>query len=112
MASRFSLPPYMFGIHSPGFARVIQIQHRCDGVHAQPVDVVLLQPEHRVRDQEGADLVAAVVEDQRAPIAMLALARIGVLVQGGAVEECQAVRVLGKCAGTQSTITPMPFWWH
>ena len=40
---------------------------------------------------------------------MLALARIGVLVERGAVEEGQAVRILRESApGTQSTITPMP----
>ena len=79
-----------------GLARVIEVQHGRDGIHAQAVDVILLQPEQRVRDEERADLVAAVVEDQRAPIAMLAFARIGVLVERGAVEERQPVRVLGK----------------
>ena len=79
-----------------GLARVIQVQHGGHRVHAQAVDVVLLQPEQRVGDQEGAHLVAAVVEDQRAPLAMLALARIGMLVERGAVEEHQAVRVLGE----------------
>ena len=39
---------------------------------------------------------------------MLAFARIGMFVERRAVEERQAVRVLGKCAGTQSRITPMP----
>ena len=82
-----------------GLARVIEVQHGGDGVHAQAVDVILLQPEQRVRDQERAHLVAAVVEDQGAPVAMLALARIGVLVERGAVEEHQAVRVLGEVRG-------------
>ena len=56
--------------------------------------MILLQPEHRVRDQEGPNLVAAVVEDQRAPVAMLAHARVGMLVQRRAVEERESVRVL------------------
>ena len=46
--------------------------------------------------EEVADLVAAVVEDQRAPVAMLAAARIGVLVERRAVELPQAVAVAGK----------------
>ena len=54
------------------------------------------------------DLVAAVVEDQRAPVGVLALARVGVLVEVGAVEVAEAVASRGKWAGTQSRITPMP----
>ena len=80
----------------PCLARVVEIQHRRDRVHAQAVDVILLEPEQRVRQQEVADLVAAVVEDQRAPVLVLALARIGVLVERGAVEPREAVRVLRK----------------
>ena len=62
-------------------AAVVEIEHRGHGVDAQPVDVVLVEPEQGVGDEEVADLVAAVVEDQRAPVAMLAAARIGMLVQ-------------------------------
>ena len=80
-------------------ARVVQIEHGRHGIHAQAVDVILLQPEQRVRDQERAHFVAAVIEDQRAPVALLALARVGVLVERGAVEEGQAVRVLGEVRG-------------
>ena len=78
----------------PCLARVVEVQHRRDRVDAQAVDVILLEPEQRVRQQEVADLVAAVVEDQRAPVLVLALPRIGVLVERGAVEARQAVRVL------------------
>ena len=49
-------------------ARVVEIEHRGDRVHAQAVDVILLDPEQRVRDQEVAHFVAAVVEDLRAPL--------------------------------------------
>ncbi len=44
-------------------------------------------------EEEVADLVAAVVEDHRAPVGMLALARVFVLVEGGAVEAAQAVAI-------------------
>ena len=89
----FSRPPYSFGIHSPFFAAVVEVQHRSHRVDAQSVDVVLVQPEQRVGDQEIADFVAAVIEDHRAPVGMLALPRILVFVQRRAVEASQAVAV-------------------
>ena len=54
----------------------------------------LLQPVERVGDEEVADLPAAVVEDQRAPLGVLAAARILVLVERGAVEPAQREVVL------------------
>ncbi len=72
-----------------GLARVVEVQHRGHGVDAQPVDVELLDPVQRVGDQEVAHLVAAEVEDQRAPVRLRAAARVGVLVQRGAVEARQ-----------------------
>ncbi len=65
-----------------------------------------------LREQEVADLVAAVVEDQRAPVGMLALARIGVLVEVRAVEQPQAVAVAGEVGRHPIESTPMPFWWQ
>ena len=66
--------------------RVVEIQHRRHRVHTQAVDVVLLEPEQGVRQQEVADLVASVVENQRAPVLMFTLPRVGMLVQRRAVE--------------------------
>src|SRR5207247_2010800 len=80
----------------PFLARVVQIQHRRDRVHAQAVDVILLEPEQCIRQQETADFVASVVENERPPVGMLALTRIRVLVQRGAVEPREPVRVLRK----------------
>ena len=85
-ASRSSLPPYSFGTHSPVLARVVEVEHRGHGVDADAVGVELLEPEQRVGDEEVADLVAPVVEDQRAPVGVRAAARVGVLVERGAVE--------------------------
>ena len=48
--------------------------------------MVLAQPVEGVGDEEVADLVAAVVEDQRAPVGVGAAARVGVLVERRAVE--------------------------
>ena len=77
-------------------ARVVEVQHRGDGVDAQPVDVELVEPVEGVGDEEVADLVAAVVEDERAPVGVLALAGVGVLVQRGAVEAGQRPVVAGE----------------
>ena len=79
-------------------ARVVEVQHRGDGVHAQAVGVILLEPEQRARQQEIPHLVPAVVEDQRAPVLMLALPRVLVLEERRAVEAREPVFVLGKVA--------------
>ena len=76
-----------------GAPRVVEVQHRRDGVHAQAVDVVPVEPEQRRREQEARDLAAPVVEDPRVPLGVEALARVGVLVQVRAVEVMQPVRV-------------------
>ena len=58
--------------------------------------MIFVEPEERVRDEEIAHFVAAEVENERAPILVLALARIGVLVEIRAVEFREAMRVLRK----------------
>jgi hypothetical protein len=79
-----------------GAARVIQVEHRGHGIHAQAVDVKLLEPEKRVAEEKRPHLVAAVIEDQRAPVLMFALARIRMLVERGAVELREAVAIFGE----------------
>ena len=69
--------------------RVVEVEHRGHGVDPDAVDVVLAQPEQGVGDEEVADLVAPEVEHQRAPVRMRAAARVGVLVERGAVEAGQ-----------------------
>ena len=80
-------------------ARVVEVQHRGDRVDADPVGVVLAQPEQRVGDQEVADLVAAEVEHERAPVRMRAAPRVGVLVQRGAVEARERELVAREVGG-------------
>ena len=92
-------PAELVGNPFAGRARIVEIEHGGDGVHAQAVDVILVDPEKRVGDQEILHFVAPVVEDQRAPIGMRALARVGVLVEMRAVENCQAVRVAREMRG-------------
>ena len=80
-------------------ARIVEVEHRGDGIHAQSVEVIHLQPEQRVGDEEVFHLVPAVVEDQGAPVGMLALARVGVLVEMRAIEPGECVRILREVAG-------------
>ena len=77
---------------------IVQVQHRGNRVYPQSIQVVLLQPEQRIRDQEAAHLVAAVVEDLGAPVGVPGLARIAVLVERRAVKHGQAVRIIRKVA--------------
>ena len=70
-------------------ARVVEVEHRRDGVDPDPVDVVLPQPEQGVGDQEVAHLVAPEVEHERPPVGVRAATRVGVLVERGPVEPRQ-----------------------
>ena len=94
-----------------GRAGVVEVEHRGHGVDPQAVDVELLQPVQGVGDEEVAHLVAAVVEDERAPVGVLALGA-GRRARTAAVpsKRASAHSSLGKCAGTQSAMTPMPRW--
>src|SRR6266849_3210280 len=83
-----------------GFARIIEIDHGGDGVHAEAVDVVLVEPEEGVGDEIVLNLIAAVVVDQRSPVGMRALAGVGVLVEMGAIELGEAVGVAGEVGGS------------
>ena len=55
-------------------ARVVEIEHGSDGVHAKAVGMILVQPEHGARHQEAAHFAAAIIKDERLPIGMEALA--------------------------------------
>ena len=80
-------------------ARVVEVEHRGDAVDPQPVGVELLEPVERVGVEEVAHLVAAEVEDVRAPLLVPAALRVGVLVERGAVEARQRPLVGGEVAG-------------
>src|SRR3954451_16947620 len=74
-------------------AGVIEIQHRSHGIHAQPVCMKLVQPEHRARQQETSHLSPPVVEDVRLPVRTKSLAGVGVLVKMRAIKVCEPVCV-------------------
>ena len=62
------------------FARVVEIEHRSNGIHPQAVNVIFVEPEHGARHQEAAHFGPAVIEDVGLPVRMKSLARVGVLV--------------------------------
>jgi len=63
-------------------SRVIEIDHRSDGIDTQAVDMEFVDPVQRIGDQEVAHFVAAEIENQCAPVLMLAATRVGVLIHG------------------------------
>src|SRR5205823_9729594 len=71
----FTLPP-----------RIIKIEHRCHRIHAQTVDVVLVEPEQRIADQETSHLMSTVIEDEAAPVLLQSFARVRMLVEMRAIE--------------------------
>src|SRR5579875_3167689 len=82
-----------------GAAAVIEIEHRGDRIHAQAVDVIAVEPEERVAEEIVPHLAPAVIVDERLPILMEALARIGVLVEMGAVEIAEPMGIRGEMPG-------------
>ncbi len=84
------------GLPLARLAGVVEVEHRGHGVDADAVDVELLEPVERVGHQEVPHLLATEVEDERAPVGVLAAARVGVLVEGRAVEAGQRELVLGE----------------
>jgi len=75
------------------FTRIVEVEHGGDSVDAKAGDVVFVEPEERVRDKVVADFVAAVIVNERAPIGMSALARVGMFEEMSAVELREAVRI-------------------
>jgi len=82
--------PLAFG---PG---VIKIEHAGHRIHAQPVDMVDLQPEERAGQEEIGHLRPAEVEDGGVPVLVKPLPGIGMLIEMGAVKITKAMLVAGK----------------
>ena len=109
VASRFSLPPWTLGIHSPGIAVVVEVDDRRDRVDAQAVDVKFAQPEERAREQKVGDFGAAEVECEGAPLVVEAFARVERVRRGCVPSKRPRLKSsVGKWPGTQSRITPSP----
>ena len=80
----------------PPLAPVVEVQHRSHRVHAQAIDVELLDPVERVGQQKIAHLIARIIEDVRAPLGVITESWIFVFVAGGTVEAPQCPVVLGE----------------
>ena len=80
-------------------ARIVEVQHRGDRIHADTVGMVFLYPEKTTADEKIPDEFAAVVVYERVPVRMPAAARIGMLEQGCAIESGQGMFVRGKVGG-------------
>ena len=112
-ASRFSAPAMDIGDPFAGLAAVVAIEHRGHGIDAQPVDVKVLEPVQRARDEEA--LAPRCGRNCRCRCSS----------PGGSLRADPDVRRApcrrsgrahadrsGKCAGTQSRITPIPAPWQ
>ena len=75
---------------------IVQVQHRCHRVHADAVGVVFFRPEQGIGNQEVFHLRTSIVVKERSPVRMLALPRVKMLVEAGAVEARQSKGVLGE----------------
>jgi hypothetical protein len=60
--------------------------------------VKFVEPVQPVCDQKISDFVATVIKNQRSPVPMFPLPRIGMLEKMGAVEQRQAVRIFREMA--------------
>ena len=77
-------------------SRIVEIEHRGDGIDAQPVDMEAVEPVERIGDQEIGHLAAAEIVDRGVPVRLEAAARIGMLVERLAVEAGEAVLIGGE----------------
>src|SRR5204863_6092915 len=77
-------------------SRIIEVKHRSHSVHAQPVDVILVEPEKRIPDKKIPHFIAAKIKNERAPVLLFTLARIHVFIEVRAIEFSQGVRILWK----------------
>ena len=72
---------------------IVAVEHGGHGIHAQPIHMVFLHPIAGIGGQEVLHLRPAVIVDQRVPVLMEALARVRVLIKGGAVKPAQPVGI-------------------
>ena len=83
-------------VRGPLGPRVVAVEHRRDGVEAEPVDVVRLDPVPRRRQEEVADARLGVVEHVRPPVRVHAHSLVAVLVERRPVKVDEALGVGGE----------------
>ena len=74
-------------------ARIVEVEHRGDGVDAQTIDMEPVDPVEGVAIEEVRHLVPTEIVDRSVPVGMEAPARIGVLVQRRPVKARQAMLI-------------------
>ncbi len=76
--------------------QVVEVDHGCDGVHAQAVDMVFFEPEQGIGQQEVAYLAATIVKDKRTPAFMFAYTRVGVFIEVRTIEVAEGMAIFGE----------------
>src|SRR5581483_8028849 len=56
-----------------GLTRIIEVEHRGDGIDAHSVEMEMLEPIERAVDEEGSYFLAAEIVDRGVPVRMIAL---------------------------------------
>ena len=77
-------------------AAVVAVEHGRDGIHPQPIDVIVLDPFECARDEEPFHLVAAEIVDVSVPVLVEALTRILMFVERRSIEAGETPDVSGK----------------
>ena len=77
-----------------GLTGVVEVEHRGHGIDAEAIDVIFLDPKESIGDEEVLHLIPAVIEDQRAPVLMLALTWISMFKERRSIELGQPMLVL------------------
>ncbi len=90
------VPAELIGNPLSLFPAVIEIQHRRDGIHAQAIDMVPVQPKERAIQQEVPNLDSIVIEDAAMPIRMVPEPRVGMVVEMCAVKLGEPMRIVRK----------------
>ena len=76
-----------------GLARIIEVEHRGDGIDAKPIHMIAVEPEQRIGREKRRDLAAAEIVNRGVPVRMETKARIGMFVKRLAVELRKAMNV-------------------
>ncbi len=100
-ADRFEVFSAAIFVWDPAALRsaVIEVEHRSDGVDAQPVDAISVGPEQAIGEEEIGDFGTRVIIHERVPVEMAALHRIGMFVNCRAVELTEPVRIVREMSG-------------
>ena len=79
-----------------GLTGVVEVEHRGHGIDAEAIDVIFLDPKESIGDEEVLHLIPTVIEDQRAPVLMLALTWVSMFKERRSIELSQTMLVLRK----------------